>query len=99
MDDVLVLISQEQQQDGCGVQHSVEVRRQIFCKACSVKRSEFYAAGQSGLAPEFMFTIFLPDYGKETELEFHGERYAVYRTFRKSADELEVYVQRKGGVQ
>lgn len=99
MDDVLFLISQEQVQDELYVQHSQEVRRRIFCQVDSVKRSEFFAAGQSGLSPEFCFIVFPLDYAGETELEFHEKRYAIYRTFQRDTDHLEIYVQRKGGVQ
>lgn len=99
MDDVLILISHEQKQDDCGVQRSQEQRRQIFCKVQSASRAEFFAGGQNGLSPEFQFTVFPADYAGEAELEFHGKRYAVYRTFRRSDDCLELYVQRKGGVQ
>lgn len=99
MDDVVFLIAQEMFQDELYMQHSREIRRQIFCQVDSVKRTEFFAAGQSGLSPEFCFIVFPLDYAGETELEFHGKRYVVYRTFQRDADHLEIYVQRKGGVQ
>lgn len=99
MDDVLILISQEKVQDELHVQHNQETRQQIFCKVSSASRAEFFAGGQSGISPAYRFEIFPADYAGETELEFHNHRYAVYRTFQKNEDVLELYVQQKGGVQ
>ena len=98
MDDVMILLQHKPELDENHVQKMQEQRRQIFCRVKSVNRSEFFAAGQSGLSPAFLFEVFPADYAGEQELEFHGVRYAVYRTFQRDADTLEVYAQREGGI-
>ncbi|MDE5769083.1 MAG: hypothetical protein K2H82_06830 [Oscillospiraceae bacterium] len=99
MDDVLILVKQEKIQDEFHIQHDQEKQRQIFCKVHSVSRTEFFSGGQNGLHPAFVFEIFPADYHSEPELIFHNVRYAIYRTFLKNADALELYAAQKGGIQ
>ncbi|MDE7122588.1 MAG: hypothetical protein K2O42_10575, partial [Oscillospiraceae bacterium] len=99
MDDVLILVKQTKIQDEFHIQHNQEVERQIFCKVQSVSRSEFFSGGQNGLHPVFLFEVFPADYHSEPELIFHNVRYAIYRTFLKNADALELYAAQKGGIQ
>jgi hypothetical protein len=42
-------------------------------------------------------TMFNGDYQGETMLEFNGRTYAIYRTYLDRNDNLELYVERKGG--
>lgn len=98
MDSVLDLIAVTQAQDENGVWQSTETVRQIFCRADSVTRREFYDAGRNGLNPAFKFTVFAADYGGEPLVGFGGLRYSVYRTYHVPAtDYMELYVERKGG--
>jgi hypothetical protein len=48
------------------------------------------------LNPEYVFTVFFADYEDETVCEFHGKRYAIYRTYH-DGDQMELYAERKGG--
>lgn len=97
--NVITLLSYEKSQDATGVwRRGEETRREIFCQVDSVSRAEFFAAGQSGLRPEYRFTVFFGDYQGETRLIFEGVTYAVYRTYHARTDELELYVQREVGV-
>ena len=49
--------------------------------------------------PEIVFTTPLVNYCWEPEAEFHGVRYAIYRTyFVQDTDEIELYLERKAGV-
>ena len=45
-----------------------EITRTVFCNLRSVSRAEWAAAGQQGLKPELVATMFAPDY--------HGEEMA-----------------------
>lgn len=97
--NVITLLSYERIQDATGVwRNGAETRREIFCQVDSVSRAEFFAAGQSGLRPEYRFTVFFGDYQGETRLIFEGVAYVVYRTYHARTDELELYVQREVGV-
>lgn len=98
MDSVIDLIAVTQAQDSNGVWQSTETARQIFCRADSVTRREFYDAGRNGLNPEFKFTVFAADYGGELLVVYNGRRYSVYRTYYiPGTDYMELYVERKGG--
>ena len=76
-----------------------ETRTQIFAKKESVSRAEFYNGGKSGLQPEFRLTTAIIDYNGELEVELDGVRYGVYRTYNVSQDYIELYCEKKGGLQ
>lgn len=98
MDSVLDLIAVSQTQDENGVWHAQETARQIFCRADSITRREFFDAGRNGLNPERKFTVFAADYGGELLLAFEGRRLGVYRTYHiPGTDYMELYAERKAG--
>ena len=76
-----------------------ETRSQIFAKKESVSRSEFYNGGKAGLQPEFRLTTAIIDYNGELEVELDGVRYGIYRTYNVSQDYIELYCEKKGGLQ
>ncbi|MBE7044778.1 MAG: phage head-tail adapter protein [Ruminococcaceae bacterium] len=76
-----------------------EIRTEIFVSVASVSRSEFFGAGKTGLTPEYVLKTVSVNYSGEKELEYDGERYAIYRTFSPSdSDEIELYISKKVGV-
>ena len=97
MDNVLTLITQTKTQDNFGRWVTEGTGRQIFCDVSSISMTEFYEAGRNGLNPEYRFLVFQGDYNGEEVCEFEGNPYAIYRTFRRDADTIELYVARKGG--
>lgn len=96
--EVITLIGVEKSKDKRGMPVTTEKRRDIFVNVRSVSMSEFFEAGQTGLQPQYQFTMFGPDYEGEKIVEYKGVRYAVYRTYRKSTDSLELYVESRAGV-
>lgn len=56
-----------------------------------------YCAVQSGLNPEYRLTMFAWDYQGEPMLRYNGKTYSIYRTYVSKTDEIELYVERKGG--
>lgn len=96
MTDVLNLISQSVTSNNYGIEETTETSRQVFCKVDSIQQSEFYAAADTELNPEYRFTVFFGDYEGESILSYNGARYSIYRTYR-SGDDLEIYVERKIG--
>lgn len=98
MDDVAFLISTEESRGRTGVYETTERRSQIYCRINSITRSEFAAAGRNGLNPEFELTVFSGDYHGEREIEYHGMRYGIYRSYKvPGTDYVELYAERKGG--
>ena len=50
------------------------------------------------MKPEYKFTLFFGDYNGEDTLIYNDNAYAVYRTYKATTDEIELYAERKGGV-
>lgn len=95
--ELITLVKEIKTKDNLGVFHTETERRDIFCNVSSVSAQEFFEGGRSGLNPSFRMTVFFADYDGEEILEYKGATYAIYRTFLKSTDTLELYVERKGG--
>ena len=95
--EVITLITEATLQDDNGVWQVTETTKDIFCQVSSVTRDEFFEAGRNGLNPDYRFTVFGPDYDGQKVVEYKGKRYGVDRTYQARTDELELYVERKGG--
>ena len=95
--DVITLLSTTETQDDYGVYRETETSKDVFCQVESIAQREFYEGGRNGLNPEYKFTMFFADYNGEQTVRYKGNAYAVYRTYQKSNDKLELYVERKGG--
>ena len=95
--DVITLVGSTRTQDAYGVWQETKTTRDVFCQVDSVTRAEFFEGGRNGLNPEYRFTMFFADYDGEREVIFKDKPYSVYRTYHARTDELELYVERKGG--
>lgn len=95
--DVISLIETLTEQDENGVWQKRYSSRQVFCQVQSISQREFYEGGRNGLNPEFKFTLFFGDYNDESTLIYKGQTYAIYRTYLRKDDLLELYCERKGG--
>ena len=94
---VLTLISQTRIQDDLGRWTATTSTRDVFVQVDSITQSEFYEAGRNGLNPEYRFRMFFGDYNGEELCQFEGQQYAIYRTYKRRNDVIELYVVRKGG--
>ena len=97
MTDVITLVTQTITTDKYGNEVATETEKTVFCEVDSISQTEFYAAANTELNPEYKFTIFFGDYEGEEVVVFNGARYSVYRTYR-TGDNLELYAERKVGV-
>lgn len=96
--DVISLVSVTRTQDAYGVWRESPKEREVFCKVDSVTRAEYFEGGRNGLKPEYRITMFFGDYDGEQTILFNDKAYGVYRTYHASTDVIELYVERKGGV-
>lgn len=96
MFDELVLISQNVTTDTYGREVITETERTVLVEVNSISRSEFFAAENAELNPEYTFTVFFGDYNGESVVKYQGNRYAIYRTYR-DGDYMELYAERKVG--
>ena len=107
IDDVITLVKPtdgEHVKDNVGnqIRKVPLVRRQVFCGVESTMRSEFYQAAQTGLHPEYIFTLtHFKDWQGETVVEYtdwtgETKTYDVVRTYRvPDTDRLELTVQER----
>ena len=95
--DVIYLIGTTQTQDDNGVWRPTTTRRKVFASRGSITRAEFFEAGRNGLNPQHVFNVFFGNYQGEEVVEYNGKTYSVYRTYQAGTDDLELYVERKGG--
>ena len=95
--DVITLLGETQTQNDFGVWVPQRTSKEVFCQVNSVTRAEFFEGGRNGLNPEYRFTMFFGDYNGEREVIYKGNSYSVYRTYHARTDDLELYVERKGG--
>ena len=73
-------------------------RREIFCTALNLKRSEWADAGRLGLKTVGCVTVWADEYEGETVAVLDGVRYEVYRTYGPNSDEIELYLEERAGV-
>ncbi len=99
MDDIAYLIRKTYEHDEIGNQVSEDEKRKIYVSVGSATQYEFYAASQIGLKPDFRLKTFWQDYQGESELEFRGEVYTIYRTYTdQNKETTELYLTKKAGV-
>lgn len=96
MTDTIKLISQTITPDQLGNEVANEIKREVYSEVNTVTQSEFFAAENTELNPEYRFTVFFADYEGEEIVEYKSSRYVIYRTYR-TGDNLELYVERKIG--
>ena len=95
--DVITLVAQSITKDTYGIEVITESKRTVFAEVESISQSEFFAAADTELNPEYRFRVFFGDYKGEEVLKYQEKRYAIYRTYR-SGDYMELYTERKVGV-
>lgn len=69
----------------------------VPCTVSSITRNEWSAAGVLGINPDVRLTTPLINYSGQTEAEFEGVDYSIYRTYERG-DIVELYLQRKAGI-
>lgn len=95
--DVCTLISEKYEPNEFGEFLPTESHREVICQVGSITRTEFFDAGRAGLSPEKTLTVFWLDYNGEATVEFHGERYGIYRTYTPNEESIELYLEKKAG--
>jgi SPP1 family predicted phage head-tail adaptor len=87
-DEELTLIGLTYTQDDLGQSVETETRTTVLCEVLSVTRSEFFAAAQANMQPEYTFVVNRYDYEGQQRVEYEGKSYDVIRHFapKKSKD-------------
>lgn len=95
----VILIKETYTQDALGVQQTSESSVSVFAQITSVSAAEWFEGGRAGLNPEFRAEIYAAEYEGQKILEKDGVRYAIYRTYQKSIDRIELYCELKKGTE
>lgn len=97
--DAVTLISREIITDEIGqkIRSDTETAVTVMCLCDGIKRTEWDTAYQNGYQAEIMLKVFHADYSGQTECDFHGKRYSIYRTY-PDGEYLELYLGTKVGV-
>lgn len=73
-------------------------RREVYAQFRGVYRAEWFEAGRVGLKPDITFVMSAFDYEGEKLIEWNGNRYGIYRTYIGRNDAIELYCEKKGGL-
>ena len=83
--------------DEIGNATATEVLTEIYVTERAITRQEWAEAGRLGLNPEIELVTPFMNYGGQTEIEYCGKRYGIYRTYQ-NGDNVELYLEKKGGL-
>jgi hypothetical protein len=98
--EVIKLIRYEYIQNEFGVRDKYEViERRVFCNVDTVTGREYFEGGANGIKPEYRITMFKYDYDGEEIIEYKGELYQIYRSYFSTKDMIELYVEKRKGVE
>lgn len=99
MDEQIGLISETYATDSIGQEIATETITMVWARISSIERSEWLAAGQQGLQPEFVAETPVVNYSGEELVERGGTRYSIYRVYREDdGDTIELYCRADAGV-
>lgn len=93
----VMLIKRTYVNDEYGIQRETTENKTVFCNVESISSAEFFNASQTGLKPEYRFTLYAFEYSGESLVQYNGERLNVYRVYRRSKDFVELYTTKDAG--
>lgn len=97
--DVIKLVKETPVRNEYKVLTTEKTEREVFCQVHTISQKEFFKAGEQGLKPQYRFTIANnADYEGEKLIIYNGKEYAVYRSFVKNTEAIELYVEEKVGI-
>lgn len=98
-DDICILIGKKVVGKNSRLQAVYEeTRAEVLCTSVPISRSEFFAAGQIGITPDFELVINPIEYDGQKIVEYKGKKLSIYRTYQRDENELEIYCQYAPGL-
>lgn len=92
------LIHEEITQDEYGQEVETESASEIYANVQSASAAEFFQGYQNGMKPALTFLILSAEYDGQRIVEYDSSRYAVYRTYKRDIDHLELHCEEQEGV-
>lgn len=99
LDLVCYLQSVSVKEDEIGNQIETPTNRLVYCAELPINSSEFYKAGTAGVKPEHLLVVDIEEYDGETSVSYDNSIYSIYRSYPWSDGFLELYCNKKAGVQ
>lgn len=103
MDELIeiTLITEEITLGPCAQELRTETKRQtVFGRRKAITRAEWSEAGRRDINADYRVDIYGFEYEGQTTVEVGAAKYGVYRTYsRPNSDTIELYLQKKGGIQ
>lgn len=84
--------------DETGVGVKTVRERLVYARISTPGGVEFFRAAQLDIKPQLRFEVALEEYRDEPELSWHGKVYAIYRTYIRGQDTIELYGEVRKGV-
>lgn len=97
--NIIYLIKNTVTYDDIGQVVETPTEKLVYCNIQSISRDEFFKAGEGGIRPRWVITMFAPDYDNEEYCILNGVKYEIYRSYIKQNEELEIYLADIVGVQ
>ena len=97
--DIAFLVTEKTYKDEMKIQHTMKEERMVYVDVSSVSASEWFDGGRNGLNPEIRFRMFVGDYQGEKIIRYGLTEFAVYRTYVTRNGVIELYCEKRQGVQ
>ena len=95
--DVLELLTITYTVDALGQQLPQETAETIFCRLKSIPSQEYFNTAKQGIKSRYIFIVKQCDYNDQIKVRYKNKIYHVYRTYEIDREEIELYVEIKGG--
>lgn len=100
--DTIDLLTKKYTTDSMGQRVYTTTSHTVFATITSISRAEWTSysqTGRQGLVPAYVATIFAGDYEGENQCEYNGETYGIYRTYERDDEQVELYLEKKAGLE
>lgn len=92
----ITLIGKTYAEDAIGQLIPTETENKVFAYIRDVSQSES-SRPIEGLTPSKVFDVYVTEYNNETDVEYKGVRYTIYRTYLNDESRVELYGARRTG--
>lgn len=88
--------------DDIGQKVYTTATKTVYATLTSISRAEWVSysqTGRQGLVPAYVATVFMGDYAGENECVYDGKTYGIYRTYERDDEQVELYLDKKAGLE
>ena len=96
------LLTKTYTSDAMGQKVYTTQEKTVFATITSISRAEWVSysqTGRQGLVPAYVATVFFGDYAGENECVYDGQTYGIYRTYERDDEQVELYLEKKAGLE